>query len=103
MFKREPVVAILGGLNGAVLAVLAALQAIGVVHLSTEQLGTISAAIVAVTGLAIAALRRTTVTQATYEADVMDALLTPVPGPVAADPDLDALPVLDVTNIEVQR
>jgi hypothetical protein len=56
-----------------------------------------------VTGLATAALRRTTVSQTTYETDVLDALLTPVPGPVAADPDLDALPVLDVSDIEVQR
>jgi hypothetical protein len=66
-------------------------------------LAAISGAIIAVTGLATAALRRTTVSQTTYETDVLDALLTPVPGPVAADPDLDALPVLDVSDIEVQR
>jgi hypothetical protein len=70
---------------------------------STAPCWLISGAIIAVTGLATAALRRTTVSQTTYETDVLDALLTPVPGPVAADPDLDALPVLDVSDIEVQR
>jgi hypothetical protein len=103
VLKREPVLTVLGGLNGAVLAVLACLQALGVLHLDPTQLAAISGAIIAVTGLATAALRRTTVSQTTYETDVLDALLTPVPGPVAADPDLDALPVLDVSDIEVQR
>lgn len=103
MLKREPVLTVLGGLNGAVLAVLACLQALGVINLDPTQLAAISGAIIAVTGLATAALRRTTVSQTTYETDVLDALLTPVPGPVAADPELDALPVLDVSDIEVQR
>lgn len=79
MWRKEPVLIALGGLDAAVVAVLSALMALDVIGITGEQLAAISAAVVAVTSLVAAVLRNQVVSPTTYENDVADALFTPVP------------------------
>lgn len=79
MWRREPVLIGLAGANAAVVAVLSALMALGVISITGEQLAAVSAAVVAVTGLAAAVIRASVVSPETYQNDVADALFTPVP------------------------
>jgi len=79
MWRREPVAVALAGLDAAVLATLVMLNALGVLDISGEQLAAISAAVVAVTSFFGAILRANVVSPDTYETDVVEALMTPVP------------------------
>lgn len=79
MWRREPVLIGLAGLDAAVVAVLSALMALDVVSITGEQLAIVSTAVVTVTGLAAAVIRASVVSPETYENDVADALFTPVP------------------------
>lgn len=79
MWRREPVLVALAGLNAVVVAVLTALMTLGVVDISGEQLAAVSAAVVAVSTFVGAILRANVVSPDTYETDVVEALYTPVP------------------------
>lgn len=78
-FRREPVAVIVSAADAAVIGVLTALVALDVISLSGEQLAAISAAVVAVTTLVAAVLRRNVVSPETYELDVVEALYSPIP------------------------
>jgi hypothetical protein len=75
MWRREPVLIGLAGLDAAVVAVLSALMALDVVSITGEQLAIVSTAVVTVTGLAAAVIRASVVSPDTYENDVADALI----------------------------
>jgi hypothetical protein len=79
MWRREPVLIGLAGLDAAVVAVLSALMALDVISITGEQLAAVSAAVVAVTSLVGAVLRANVVSPETYETDVVEALMTPAP------------------------
>ena len=79
MWRREPVLIALAGLDAVVVAVLTALMTLGVLDIDGTQLAAVSAAVVAVTGFVGAILRAGVVSPETHELDVIDALYTPVP------------------------
>ena len=79
MWRKEPVLIALGGLDAAVVAVLSALMALDVIGITGEQLAAVSAAVVAVTSLVAAVLRNQVVSPETYQMDVVDALYSPIP------------------------
>jgi hypothetical protein len=78
-FRREPVAVIVSAADAAVIGVLTALVALDVISLSGEQLASISAAIIAVSGFVGVLLRRNVVSPETYELDVVEALYSPIP------------------------
>ena len=88
MWRKEPVLIALAGLDAAVVAVLTALMSVGAIGIDGSQLAAISAAVLAVTSLVGAILRGNVVSPDTYQTDVVEALYTPVPAPVV---DEDAL------------
>jgi hypothetical protein len=77
MWRREPVLIALSGLDGVVVALLTTAMALGVIDIDGTQLAAISAAVVAVTGFIGAILRAGVVSPDTYEHDVLEALWTP--------------------------
>lgn len=79
MWRKEPVLIALAGLDGAVVGILSALMALDVLSISAEQLAAVAAAVVAVTSLVGAVLRGHVVSPDTYQVDVVEALWTPVP------------------------
>jgi hydroxyethylthiazole kinase-like sugar kinase family protein len=85
MWRKEPVLIALGGLDAAVVAVLSALMALDVIGIDGQQLAAISAAVVAVTSLAAAVLRANVVSPESWQEDVVDALYSPIPESEKAD------------------
>ena len=85
MWRKEPVLIALAGLDAVVVAVLTALMSVGVLDIDGSQLAAISAAVLAVTTFVGAILRGNVVSPATYENDVIDALYTPIPEPTPTD------------------
>ena len=77
--KKDPVLAVLGGMDAMVIAALTAFVALGVVDLSGEQLAAISGAIVAVTGVAAAVLRGVVWSPESHAEEVLDALFSEPP------------------------
>ena len=89
MWRKEPVLIALAGLDAVVVAVLTALMSLGVIDLDGSQLAAIAAAVLAVTTFIGAILRGAVVSPETHELAVIDALFTPIPG----DDELDDGPV----------
>jgi bifunctional ADP-heptose synthase (sugar kinase/adenylyltransferase) len=87
MWRKEPVIVLLTGADAAVIAVLTALMALGVMRIDGATLASISAAIVACTTLAAAVIRAHVVPVDTAAAREIDALFTPVPGVRTRDDD----------------
>jgi len=85
MWRKEPVLIALGGLDAAVVAVLSALMALDVIGITGEQLAAVSAAVVAVTSLVAAVLRNNVVSPETFQMDVVDALYSEPPASGTAD------------------
>lgn len=77
--RKEPVLAVLGGMDAVVIAALSALVALGVLDLSGEQLAAISGAVVAVTGVAAAVLRGVVWSPESHAEEVLDALFADPP------------------------
>jgi hypothetical protein len=78
MWRKEPVLIALSGLDGVVVALLTAAMTLGLLDIDGTQLAAISAAVVAVTGFVAAILRGHVVSPDTYENDVLEAMWTPV-------------------------
>ena len=80
MISREPVLTGLASLDALTASALICANALGWLDLSGEQVAAVVAFVVAVSGVVGAAVRASVVPYASYEADVVDALFTPVPG-----------------------
>lgn len=85
MWRKEPVLIALAGLDAVVVAVLTALMSVGVLDIDGSQLAAIAAAVLAVTTFVGAILRGNVVSPATYENDVLSALETPPPAATPND------------------
>jgi len=79
MTSREPVLIGLASLDALVAAALVAATQLGWLDLSGEQVAGVVAFVVAVSGAVAAMVRSVVVPRDSYEADVVDALFTPVP------------------------
>jgi hypothetical protein len=77
MWRREPVLIALSGLDGVVVALLTAGMTLDLIDIDGAQLAAISGAVVAVTGFVAAILRANVVSPDTYEFDVAEAIWSP--------------------------
>lgn len=89
MWRKEPVLIALAGLDAVVVAVLTALMSVGVLDIDGSQLAAISAAVLAVTTFVGAILRGNVVSPETHQLEVIDALYSPIPE--ASSNDLGSL------------
>lgn len=85
MRTPEPVLVGLGMLDAVMVSALVAATALGWLDLTGEQIATVSAFVLALSGAVGAMVRASVVPTSRYEADVVDALFTPVPGVLSAD------------------
>jgi len=80
MWKREPILVFLAGLDALVVGLLSAASVLGWVSIDGAGLAAVSAAVVAVTGFIGGVLRSLVYSPAEHEGAVTAALYLPVPG-----------------------